>query len=164
MNYPFMPEGLFPVSAIKPTTTNGALVGDYISVKNAEMVWVVLHFTQAVGHATAITLERATAVAPTGSVAIANAVPIWYGNVTTASTQLTAQTAAVSYAILVGVTGDIYVIFEVDPASLGTTYDCLTVKTAASAQVTNFVEATYWIKPKYQSKVASMTATEFIVD
>lgn len=162
--YPFIPEGLYPITAIAPITTNGAVVGDYISVKNAQMVWVVVHITQAVGHATAITLERATAVAPTGSVAIANVVPIWYANITTANSLLVRQTDAVSFTLNVGVTGTVRVIFEVDPSSLGSTYDCLVVKSAASSQVTNLIEATYWLKRRYQSKPSSRDATSDIVD
>lgn len=162
--YPFIPSGLFPVNGAAPETTNAGKTTDYISLKNAEMCWVVIHLKQAVGHATAFTLEKATAVAGTGSTAITNTVPIWFGNVTTSSTQLTAQTAAVSYTIDVGVTGDCYIIFEVDPASLGTTFDCLCAKAANSGQATNIWEVTFWVKPRFQSKMSSMSATEFIVD
>lgn len=161
---PFIPEGLFPVSGASPETTNGAKTADYISLKNAEMCWAVVYMTQAVGHATAITVERATDVAATGTVAIANAVPIWYGNMTTTSSQLAAQTDAVSFTINVGVTGDVMIIFQIDPANLGSTFDCITVKAANSGQATNFWSVLYFIKPRYQSKVASMTATEFLVD
>ena len=164
MPIPFMPEGLFPVMATGPETTNGAKTADYISLKNAEMCWVVVYMTQAVGHATAITIDRATDVAATGTVAIGNAVPIWYGNMTTTSSQLTAQTDAVSYTLVGAVTGDVIIVFQIDPANLGSTYDCITAKAANSGQATNFWSVLYFIKPRYQSKVASMTATEFLVD
>lgn len=162
--YPFIPEGLFPVSGASPETTNGAKTADYISLKNAEMCWVVIYLTQAVGHATAFTIERATDVAATGTVAIGNAVPIWYGNMTTTSSQLAAQTDAVSFTLGGAVTGDVIIIFQIDPANLGSTYDCITAKAANSGQATNFWSVMYWIKPRYQSKVASMTATEYLVD
>jgi hypothetical protein len=162
--YPFIPEGLFPVSAASPETTNAGKTADYISVKNAEMVWVVIHLTQAVGHATAFSIEKATDVAGTGSVPITTAVPIWYGNASTTSSQLTKQTDAVDFTIGVGVTGDAIIVFQIAPETLGTTFDCITAKAANSGQATNIWEVMYWVKPRYQSKVASMTATEFLVD
>lgn len=144
-----IPEGLFPVSGIKPTTTNGSIHStDYISLKNAQMCWVVVHLTQTVGHATVFAIERATAVAPTGNVAIANTVPIWYGNVTTATSALTRQTDAISYTMGGSVTGDVYIIFQVDPTSLGSTYDCIGLTASDSSQATNFFEVTFWIQPK----------------
>jgi len=146
---PFIPEGLFPVSATKPVTSNGGVTADYISVKNAEYVWIVVHMTQTVGHATAVSPKRATAVAGTGVAALGTAVPIWYGNVTTSTNALAEQTAAVNFTLDVGVTGDVYVIFGIDPATLGSTYDVLGLAVADSSQATNFVEATYWIKPRY---------------
>ena len=116
-----IPEMLFPVSGSKPVTTNGGVTCDYISLKNAVRCFAVIHLTQAVGHATAFTVERATAVAGTGHVAIANVVPIWYGNVSTTSNALTRQTDAVSFTMDVGVTGEAYIIFQIDPESLGST-------------------------------------------
>ena len=149
-----IPEGLFPVSGTKPVTTNGGVTCDYVSLKYAQMAYVVIHLTQAVGHATAITIEKATAVAGTGHTAITNVVPIWYGNVSTSSNALTRQTDAVSYTIGVGVTGEAYIIFKIDPASLGA-YDCITAIAADSSQATNIWEVTYWIQPRYSAPVAN---------
>jgi hypothetical protein len=161
---PFIPEGLFPVSGTRPVTTNGGSTADYVSLKNVEMCWIVVHLAQTVGHATAITVNRATAVAPTGAVAIGNAVPIWYGNVSTTSSQLARQTDAVSYTLGAGVTGDVYIIFQIDPSELGSTYDCIAAVSADSSQATNFWEVTYWMKPRYASQVSSMDSDEYIVD
>lgn len=160
----FIPQGLFPVTGAAPETTNGGKTADYISLKNTQMCYVVIHLKQAVGHATAFTVERATDVAATGSVAIANVVPIYYGNVSATSTQLARQTDAVSFTADVGVTGNVIIIFVIDPTNLGSTYDCITVKSANSGQATNIWEVMYWVEPRYESKVASMSANEFIVD
>lgn len=157
-----IPEGLFPVSMTKPVTTNGGVTSDYVSLKNAQMAWVVAHLTQAVGHATAFTIERATAVDGTGHVAIANVVPIWYGNVSTSSNALTRQTDAVGYTIGVGVTGQAYIIFQIDPASLGSTYDVISFVSADSSQATNLIEVTCWVQPKFSSKTADQLS--FITD
>ena len=157
-----IPQILFPVSGLKPVTTNGAKTADYISLKNAEKCWVVIHLTQGVGHATAFTIEKATDVAGTGSTAITVSVPIWYGNVSTSSNALARQTDAVSFTIDVGVTGEAYIIFEIDPATLGGSYDCIVAKVASSSQATNFVEITYWIKQKYMG--ASANTPSYITD
>lgn len=157
-----IPEGLFPVSGTRPVTTNGGVTADYVSLKNAVMCWAVVHLAQTVGHATAITVEKATAVAATGTTAITNAVPIWYGNVTTSTNALARQTDAVSYTLGGAVTGDVYIIFQIDPASLGSTYDCITVKSADSSQATNFIEVTYWMQPKFATKTADQFS--FITD
>lgn len=157
-----IPEGLFPVSGTRPVTTNGGVTADYISLKNAVKCWAVVHLAQTVGHATAITVEKATAVAATGTTAITNAVPIWYGNVTTSTNALTRQTDAVSYTLGAGVTGDVYIVFQIDPESLGSTYDCITVKSADSSQATNYIEVTYWLQPKYAQAVAGQAS--FITD
>jgi hypothetical protein len=122
----------------------------------------VIHLTQAVGHATAFTVERATKVDGTGHVAIANAVPIWYGNVSATSNVLTRQTDAVSFTIGVGVTGEAYIIFEILPESLGSDFDCITVLSANSGQATNIWEVTYWLQPKYPAAVANQLS--FIAD
>lgn len=159
-----MPAGLFPVTGAAPETTNGGKTTDYVSLKNAQMCWVVIHLKQAVGHATAFTIEKATDVAATGTTAITNAVPIWYGNVSTTSTQLARQTDAVSFTIDVGVTGNAYIIFQIDPASLGSTFDCICAKAASSGQASDIWDVTFWMLPRYGSKVASMSATEYIVD
>jgi hypothetical protein len=157
-----IPEGCFPVSMTRPVTTNGGFTSDYVSLKNAQMAWIVAHVAQTVGHATAFTIERATAVAGTGHVAIANAVPIWYGNVSTTSNALARQTDAVGFTMDVGVTGDVYIIFQIDPASLGSTYDVISFVSANSAQATNFAEVTCWVQPKFSVKVADQFS--FITD
>lgn len=158
-----IPEGLFPVSATAGArTTNGGITLDAISMKNAQMVYLYLHFNQAVGHATAITPLVGTVVATTAT-ALPNNVEIWYGNTTTAVTTLTKQTAAKTYSILVGVTGTVHVVFKIDPKACGD-YDCIGGTIGDSSQATNFVSATWFIEPRFKSKVGSLTATEYIVD
>jgi hypothetical protein len=159
-----LPEGCFPVQAIAPVLANaGAMVGDYISLKNARMCYVVVHMVQATDHPLVITIERATDVAATGSVVITSVVPIWFGNVSTTSTQLTRQTDAVNFTITAALTGASITVFKIDPASLGA-FDCITVKISQSAHADNLLSAMYFIQPRYISKMSSMSATEYIVD
>ena len=148
-----IPEGCFPVSMTRPVTTNGGFTSDYVSLKNAQMAWVVAHVAQTVGHATAFTIERATHVAGTGHVAIANAVPIWYGNVSTTTNALARVTDGVGYTMVNTVTGTVRIIFQIDPASLGSTYDVISFVSAASGQA-NLISVTCWVQPKFSVKTA----------
>jgi len=64
-------------------------------------------------------------------------------------------------------TGPCHLIFQIDPAVLsssGAAYDCLglTISDPTHADVIGTV--VYWLLPRYQSKVSSMTANEFIID
>ena len=159
----FMPEGLFPVSATAGCrTTDAELTLDAISMKNAQMVYLYLHFNQAAGDATAITPLVGTVVATTAT-ALPNNVEIWYGNTTTAVTTLAKQTDAKLFTLDVGVTGTVHVIFKIDPAACGG-YDCIGGTIGASGEATNFVSATWFIQPRYASKVGSVATTEYIVD
>lgn len=70
-------ENTHIVSAFGPQAGGSAIAGDYISLKNASHVTVLVHVTQGNASTVALTLEQATAVAGTGSKAIAEAVPIY---------------------------------------------------------------------------------------
>ena len=132
-----------------PVTTNGGVTCDYISLANVHKVWVVASFTQAVGHATGIDPKRATAVDGTGAAALGTVVPIWANEDTAASDTLVAQTAAVTY----NVTNNIkkkQVIFEIDPATLGGSYDVLGCTVDDSSQATNFVSVLYVCQMRYK--------------
>jgi hypothetical protein len=163
MNKISIPESLFPVSATAGArTTNGGVTFDAISMKNAQMVYLYIHFNQAVGHATAITPLVGTVVATTAT-ALPNVVEIWYGNTTTAVTTLAKQTAAKLFTMDVGVTGTVHLIFKIDPSACGA-YDCIGGTIANSAQATNFASATWFIQPRYSSKVGSLSTSMYIVD
>jgi hypothetical protein len=157
------PEGVFPVSATAGcVTTNGGVTLDAISMKEAQMVYLYIHLTQAVGHATAFTPLVGTVVATTAT-ALPNNVEIWYGNTTTSDISLAKQTAAKLYTMGAGVTGVVHIIFKIDPAACGA-YDCIGGTIANSAQATNFASAVWLIVPRYQNKVADNAATRFIAD
>lgn len=155
-----LPQDMKLVVAAAPQTTNAAVTGDYVSLKNCSgRVWVLVSLTQAVAHATAITLEQATDVAGTGSTAITVAVPIWANEDVATSDTMTAQTAAVSYTVGAAAK-NMLVCFQIDAGTLDAGYDCITVKTAASSQATNFVSAVYLIDNKY----GGASAPSVIVD
>ncbi len=141
-----LPEHCKIVRALEPQA-GGAVTGDYVSLKNVNMAWVVVYVTQAHVAQMAITIERATDVAPTGSVAINAVVPIWANEDCAASDLLVRQTDAVGFTLSAAQKHKI-VVFQIDPASLGATYDCITVKTAAS-DATNITAAMYYLQERY---------------
>jgi hypothetical protein len=142
-----------------PVTTNGGVTCDYVSLKGVKRAWIVASFTQAVAHATTVQPQKATAVAPTGATSITVAQRIWANEDTATSDTLVAQTAATSYAVTADVKKK-QVIFEIDPASFGTTYDVLGCTISNSAQATDFVSVIYILEEGY----AQATPPSRIVD
>lgn len=132
------------VEAITPQA-GAAITGDYVSLKNCSRCYVVVHIAQAAVNTVAITIEQATAVAPTGSKAITVAVPIWANEDCAASDTLVAQTAAVSFTTSAAQKHKI-IVFQIDPSTLdqANNYDCITVKTGAS-DGTNITSALYFL-------------------
>jgi hypothetical protein len=145
-----IPANLKPVQMFAPKTTNATLTSQVISLKNAHKAWIVLEFTQAVGHATTPTLKQATSIAA-GTNKAGPTVDIWANEDTAATDTLVKQTAGASYAV----TNDAKnktVIFEIDPTRLDVAngYDCIYITIATSSQATNFVSASAFLLPSYQ--------------
>lgn len=154
-----IPEGLLPVEGLAPQVGAAAAVtGDYISLKNAQMAWVVIHYNQ--GDATDITwhVNRATAVAPTGAAVLANVVPIYSNLDCATSNTLVKRTSAVNYASGTGQTHKI-IVFQIDPASLGSTYDVIAGASTTAIAATSTVSIMYYVMPRY-----SNTDLDFIAD
>jgi hypothetical protein len=72
----YISEHVQIVEAIAPQV-GAAITGDYISLKKAGHVTVLVHVAQGHADPVAISIEQATAVAGTGSKPLANAVPIY---------------------------------------------------------------------------------------
>jgi hypothetical protein len=159
----YIPENAFPVQGtLGPVTANGGITLDNISMKNAQMVYMVFHIASGTGHPIAYTPLVGTVVA-TCATALPNNVQIWYSDVSVTSSQQAEGTAAKLYttAATAGLTS--YLIFVIDPASCGA-YDCLGGTVADATHADYLVSCTYWIVPRFSSKPSSMTATEYIVD
>jgi len=131
-----------------PVTTNGGVTCDYVSLKGVKRAWIVASFTQAVGHATTVQPQMATAVAPTGATSITASVPGWINEDTAASDTLVAQTAATSFSVAATIKKK-QVIVEIDPALFGPTYDVLGCTISNSAQATDFVSVVYFLEMGY---------------
>jgi len=148
------------VEAITPQA-GAAIAGDYVSLKNAGMAYVVVQVAQGAADVMAISIEQATVVAGTDSKVITNAVPIWSNLDCAASDTLVARTAAVNYSLDAGQKHKM-VVFKVDPASLDVAggFDCICVKTAAS-NAANITSAMYVLTDQ---KYAQATPPSAIVD
>lgn len=154
-----LPEYFKVIQGAAPETTNGGKTADYVSVKTGHWLWVVVNLKQAVGHATAITLNRATAVAPTGATTLANNVQCWLNEDCATSDTLVRQ----SDAKAVTVTNDIknkQIVFGIDLATLGDGYDVVTVTAADSSQATNFWSVTYFLDTRYKQATPPAAITD----
>jgi len=138
------------VTAICNQTTNGALTGDYVCLKNAIRCTVVVLLDQVAGHATAITIEQATDAAMGSTKAITNVVPIWQNADTAATDTLVRATDAVSLTVANDIKEKM-IVFDIDPSLLDVAndFDWITVKTAASSEA-NYVTAIYVLEAKIQ--------------
>lgn len=144
-----LPEGLVPVRALEPAADAGGRTGDYISLKNADMAFVVFFCDQGNAATIAVSIEQATVVAGTDTKVITNVVPIWANQDLAAGSKLVRQTDAVNFTTSAAVKNKM-VIFQIDPASLdlANNFDCITVKTGAS-NVANITSALYLVRPRY---------------
>lgn len=145
------------VEAITPQA-GAAITGDYVSLKNAGHVTVLVHIAQGHADPVAITIEQATAVAGTGSKPITNAVPIYLVADAATSDSWVAQTAAVAYTTSAALKHKL-VAFEIDASSLDVAggFDCITVKTAASNAL-NVTSALYVLSDlRYGSEKTAIT-------
>ena len=130
------------VAAIAPQA-GAAITGDYVSLKKAGHVTVLVDINQANAAPVAITIEQATKVDGTGSNAITNAVPIYLIADAATSDEWVQQDDAVSYTTSATLKHKL-VAFEIDAASLDIAngFDCICVKTAAS-HADNITTASY---------------------
>lgn len=157
-----LPESFKIVDAVAGgVTTDGGVTADYVSLKNAHKAWIALQFTQAVGHATTVTVRQATAVDGTGVKAITVACPIWANEDTAASDTLVRQTDAVTYAV----TDDVkkkQVIIEVDPATLDLAngFDVLNFTVSDSSQATNFIAGQFFLATRYLQATPPTAVTD----
>jgi len=144
-----LPIGELLINAFKPQTNAGIITGDYISLKTAHRVWVVFQVAQANAAQITCSLMKATAVAPTGAVAVTETVPIW-SNEDCDTDLFSEETAAASFELDAALKTKL-LIMEVDPSILGN-YDCLAAKISAS-DVANIVGAFYIIENRYKDEV-----------
>jgi len=156
--------GLFPekykiVNGTPVVTTNTAVTGDYISVKNAKRVVIIAELLQAASHATALGYNVATAVAPTGAAAGTAVMPVWKNADIATSDTLVKGDDAATIAATAGTTNQ-QLVMEILPERLPAGYDCIAATLTASSQATNFATITYLIETKYPQATPPAAITD----
>lgn len=159
MNVSLAEQFKFVDATAGPVTTNGGVTGDYVSLKGVKRAWISLQFTQAVGHATSIQPQKATAVAPTGAASITAAARIWANEDTAASDTLVRKTSATSYALTADVKKK-HVLIEIDPAEFTGAYDVLGFTLSDSSQATNFVAGLFILEMGYSQATPPTAITD----
>lgn len=144
------------VQAIEPKTTNVAITGAYVSLKNVINAEVVVNLTQVVGHATVISLYQAKDVSGTGAKPLTNSVSIWANEDVSLGDSLIRQADGISYTIA-NTAKNKQVVFHIDPARLDVNngFTCLNVRIGASIQATNFACAEFILDSKYGGEIPS---------
>ncbi len=154
-----LPEQFKIVTGSTIATSNGGITAAFVSLKNINMAWIVIEALQAVGHATVINPQRATAVAPTGNVAIAHSAPNWLNADISVDDTLVRAADGTTAALDVGANDQLMVI-QIDPAQLGDTYDCMGVVVTTGGDATNYMTITYLLQMAY----AQATPPSVVVD
>ena len=157
MSLPCLPEIFKVVQGLEPQA-GAALTGDYVSLKNVHVAFVIVHVTQAHAAQMVIGINQATAVAPTGAGALAAVFPIWANLDCAASDTLVRATDAATYTLDVGIKHKI-VVFQIDPRILTAGYDCIAVTTGASNAL-NITEVMYLLYERYQQATPPAAITD----
>jgi hypothetical protein len=149
------------VQGIQPRTTNGGFSADWVSLRNANRVAVVVNLTQAVGHATAFTLAQATTVAGGDTKAITNNCLIWANEDCATSDTLVRKADAKAYTVAADVKNKV-IVFEVDPSNLdvANNFDCISLTVADSSQATNIASVEFYIDSKYVEEPKASAITD----
>jgi hypothetical protein len=162
MTYPFIPEGLIPLTVGEPRLGNNAIV-EWVNISEAEMVWIDCFATVAAAAAVVCTPRKAYAAAGTGTAVLGFNVPIWAGlHAQGAALTLTRQTDAANYTT--AATAGIHrVIFQIETSALGweATVPSLGeykyMSCTVAGLVADYVSCTFWVKPRYQSDTVAST-------
>ncbi len=120
----YLTQDLKIVSGSPPVNSLNDVTGDYVSLKNAHMAWIVITFYQGQAYAHTVQPMKATAVLPVGATAITHDAPNWANNNVAASDTLVRGADATSYQ-LPATANDQMVIYQIDPMQLGETFDCM---------------------------------------
>lgn len=155
-----LPEAFKAVGVMAPAADAAGRTSRYVSLKTAHRAWVRVYVNQGNAATVALTLLQATAVAGTGSKALANVVPIWANQAVAAGDSAVRQTDAVSFTTSAAV-AEKQVWFQIDPASLDLAngYDCVAVSTGAS-NVANITSAEIIVETRYPQAVPPSIAVD----
>jgi hypothetical protein len=145
----YLTQDLKIVSGAAPVDSANAVTGDYVSLKNAHMAWIMVNFYQPQAYAHTIQPMKATAVLPVGATAITHDAPNWANNDVSVNDTLIRGADATSYQIPATV-NDQMVIWQIDPMQLGDTYDCMGCTVDGNAKwQNNKLSIMYFVEMRY---------------
>ncbi|WP_270474428.1 hypothetical protein [Clostridium cochlearium] len=149
------------VQVVEPKTTNTAITGAYVSLKNVIRGAVVVNLTQAVGHATVISLYQAKDASGKDAKPLTNSVPVWANEDVSLGNSLIRKADGISYTVA-NTAKNKQVVFHIDPARLDVNegFTCLNVRIGASTQVTNFTCAEFILDSKYAGDIPSSVVVD----
>jgi hypothetical protein len=133
-----------PIWAAQPKNyTGAAMTAKWVSLKDAAHIRIVIQSGAWAAGTAAVTLAQATAVAGTGTKALAFA-KMWTDS---AATGTLVETAVTSNTFNIDTADSLYII-EVDSASLDTSggFDCLTLAVASPGANADFYGVTYLLE------------------
>ena len=149
-------ENVSIIEAIPPSAGSADLAGDYVSLKNAEHVTVVVHILQGNAAVVPLTISQATAVAGTGAKALAKAVPIYLTNDAVGSDVPVRQADAVAFTTDAALKHKI-VVFEIPAEALDVAggFNCIQVN-AATSNAANILSAQYIVSKRRYGAVSAI--------
>ena len=145
-----LPQDFKIVTACPTTTTNGTVTCDNISLKDAQMAWIIFEFLNPNGHACVINPLLGANVTTCATVPTFNC-RYWENAAILATDTLVAGTSGTTYTISAAATNSLVVV-QVDPAEManqGATLDCLGCTITGGAHAADFVTGTYIIQERY---------------
>jgi hypothetical protein len=128
-----IPENARMIPLLKPAADAAGRTSRYISIKDAARAIIIVYVDQGNAATILLSLLQATAVAGTGSKALAKVVPIWAA-LDVATTEVPARaTDAVTYTTDAAVK-EKAIVFQIDAALLDVNggFDCIAISTGAS--------------------------------
>jgi len=139
------PETFPIIQGHEPVASNALATCDYISLKNAKGVMILVHQYGGAGVTNLVlTVNEATDITPTGATAlIAGAeFQIWVNADTSLTDTMVRQTDAVTYTIDTGAQKDQIVAIYIDASILSAGFDCVALHSTGGF-ATNLVSVTY---------------------
>ncbi len=138
------------VQAVEPKTTNDAIQSAYIDLKNSVNAVIIVDLTQAVAHATEISLHQAKDALGIDEKIMIKDNPIWVKE--DVAVEEVERTHGVGYVVQETAKNK-QIIFQIDPSKLDINngYTCIAVRIGATAQPTNLASVDVILDSKYRS-------------
>ena len=154
-----MPEIFKIVNGTPVATTNGGINCDFINLKDALNVTIIVELLQAATHTTALTVDEATTVAGGSATQLLTVQKVWKNADVSATDTLVRSADAITILATAGTT-DQQLVMQVDPASLTAGFDCIRAALDNSGEGTNFATVTYLIETRYPQATPPTAITD----